>query len=497
MYNLTNIQLPSSMEAQDKYFVIAGFALNGPVNVPFMIRDNVSIYDVLGYCPMADSYTVARSRGLKPLLLRLNGNHGTQDIFFPTGEVAATLTSVEAHDRCNEINITVYPTHIRITGVLGDERFYVFSQYPTLGSLMDAVNADAKYGVGEVKMKTNVPLSKCSTLTEFAYDTWLTEADDGENYVSRFDGTDAESKLDLQISLIRESMLDEGQDKDGMDVYSHTGELSPFNIDTIIVPDIMYEESPIIAEIMGKYCYSKTTEQDLFCSCVIGSMCFQEEESDEYPYSTMMEQLTSIGAASNESYYSHVEIVIGVEENLERGMKMPLATKFAVSRAFLPVEVSATNKEIADISILFSRLRKEDIASLAASGYTCIIPSIRRGYVAYKSMNFVADKNLITSKPHFNRATRYHANQIVTSLDSYIGQPATTLQLNAMEQFLRVKITEVEELGIYKAIEYVIQGSGTNEVKIELTFVIYGEVESVYTSASYDPVRKTVIAWMT
>ena len=491
MYSLNQIQLPSSIEAQDNYFSIVGFALNGPVDVPFIIRDSVSPYEVLGVCPMADAYVVARSKGIKPLLLRLNGSHGVAEIKFPDNSIAFKVKSVEANTRCNTINITVYPTHIRVTGVTGNERFYVYSSYPTINSLVQAINDDARYGIGEITATTDYPFAECSTLTNSAYDLWLEDGHSGDGYISRFDGTDTVDKYNLQIELLRESLLDESEES-----YSHTGEFTPFNIDTILVPDITYENAPLIAEIMGKYAESKSNEQNSFCSVVIGSMFFKEEESEDYLYSPMIQQLIDTKAISNEEYYSHVEIVIGVEQADERNAKIPVATRFASSRYLLPIAISATNKEIADINTLFSRLRKEDIASLAASGYTCIIPSIRRGHVAYKSISFLADNNLIMSKPHYGRASRYYANQIVNSLGSFIGQPANSLQLNAMEQLLRQEIEEVKALDVYKTIDYVIEGSGTSEIKVTLTFAIYGEIESVQTSVSYDPARKMVIEWM-
>jgi hypothetical protein len=115
--------------------------------------------------------------------------------------------------------------------------------------------------------------------------------------------------------------------------------------------------------------------------------------------------------------------------------------------------------------------------------------------VAHKSIAFVADKNLITSKPHFSRASRYHTNQIVNSLDSFIGESASNLKLVAMEQLLRAETEELKSQDIYKDIEYAIQPSGTNMIKVTLTFVIYGEIEAIHTSASYNPIRKTVIEW--
>lgn len=499
MYTQKHIQLPSSIEQEDKYFVIVGFALNGPVDRPFMIRDGVNPYDVLGNCPMAESYIIAKSRGVSPLLLRVNGSHSSNVLELSSGVDVAKFISVEATDECNQIRVSVYSTHIKVTGMLGAQRYYLFSDYPTIGKMKDAINFDAYYGNGEITMVSYDDDVLCSSVvTENPFDIWLNLGDDGADTVASLDGTDSQETIDKQINLIRASLLDEETNLEGQYSYSHGGELTPFNIDTVIVPDIPFENSRLIAEIMGKFCESKSSDQDSFCSCVLGSMHFAEEESEEYSYDSMVQDLISKGASTNvESYYLNTEVVLGVEEGNVEGSKIPMATKFAVMRYLLPVYLSATNKEIADINTLFTTLRKEHIASLAASGYICIVPSIRRGFVAYKSLAFVANQELITSKPHFSRASRHYANYIIGSLDNFIGEPANTLQLNAMEQLLSANIEELNRLDIFKHIEYLISMSPTqaNEVKLQLTFVIYGEVEAIRTSASYDPIRKTVIAW--
>lgn len=492
MFNLKNVQFPTSMEAQDDYFAIVGFALNGPVNSPFMVRENSNPYDVLGKCPLADACHAARVRGVNPLLLRLNGSYGQARVF-ASGDTVITFTSVEAYDDVNKINITVYPTHIRVTGVTGNERFYLFSQYATLDKLMTAINGDAKYGVGEITMTTDYPDLLCSALTETAYDIWLEDGNDEENYVSQFDGTDAEEKIQMQVTKIKESLLEEYQ-IDDVTYYSHNSEFGAFNLDTILVVDVMHEDAPELAEILGRYCESKSGEQDSFCSGVMGSMYFREFESDEYDYAPMVKHLVEIGTKSNSNYYLHVEIVVGVGEPSEEN-KMPLATKFATERYLLSIDSSATNKEIANITTLFSRLRKEDIASLAASGYTCIIPSIRRGHVAYKSTCFVENKNLITSKPHYSRAARYHANQIIKSLDSFIGESATSLKLLAMEKFIKDEIQVLSKQGVYKSVDFTIEDLEVDEIKITLIFVIYGELDNIQTSAFYSTTRKMVIEW--
>ena len=499
MYTQKHIKLPSSIDEEEKYFAIVGFALNGPVNTPFMIRDGVNPYDVLGKCHMAESYVIAKSKGISPLLLRVNGAHASNVLELPSGVDVAKFISVEANDECNQMRVSVYSSYIKVTGVLGVQRIYLFSDYPTIGALRDAINFDAHYGTGEITMISYDDDVSCYDLVaDDPFDIWLKLGDDGANVVATLDGEDTDDTITEQLKLIRSSILDEDVDENGNYTYSHSGDLIPFNIDTIIVPDIPYENSKEIAEIMGKFCESKSIDQDYYCSTVIGSMCFNQEESEDYVYADMVTKLVSMGAVTLQNtadWYFHVEVVIGVEEGYIEGTKVSLATRFAVMRYLLDVHVSATNKEIANINTLFSKLSKEDIATLAANGYTCIIPSIRRGYVAFKSLAFVSNQALITSKPHFSRATRYYANQIISSISNFIGEPASTLQVTAMEQLLRQKVEELNKEEVFKSIEYSIQRVQIDEVKLNLTFVIYGEIEAVRTSASYDPIRKTVIAW--
>jgi hypothetical protein len=496
MYNLRDIQLPSSIEAQDSYFVIAGFAYNGPVNVPFMIRDGADPYMILGECPMADAAVVARNEGVQPLLLRINGSFSTVILDDLAGQPVGTFTSVEADDNCDSIRISMYPTYMRITDQWGSERYYLFTDYPTLGDLSSIVNKDAQYGMGCVTFDVagNEGV-QTNGLVVNAYDMWMKGGDDGSNLICQFDGTDDEDKFANQLTLLREALLDEGTDSNGLPYYDFTGELIAFNIDTIVVPDIPFENNSAVAEVLGKFAETKSTDQDSYCNAVVGSMLFNDVESDDYLYQPMIDQLIALKPITNDGWFSHTEVVIGVEEGNLENTKMAVATKFAVMRYLLPIHLSATNKEIKDITTLFTSLPKEDIASLSASGYTCIIPSLRKGHVAYKSISFVPDQSLISSRPHLYRAARFYTNQLITSLDSFVGEAATAVKVTAMEQLLRANIANLEVSDVFKSIDYTIQRTTVDQVELTLTFYIYGDIEAVHTSASYDPIRKTVIQW--
>ena len=157
--------------------------------------------------------------------------------------------------------------------------------------------------------------------------------------------------------------------------------------------------------------------------------------------------------------------------------------------------LSSTNKEIKEISTFFTRFNKEQLASLTSNGYTCIVPSIRKGHVAYKSVSFIGNQTLIASKPHYSRSARYYVNSIVSPLESLIGSPSSQLQVANIDRMVKESVEQIKSLGIYKDIEYSTTLSSYDEIKISLSFLPYGEIESVQSTAYYDAVRKTVVTW--
>jgi hypothetical protein len=84
----------------------------------------------------------------------------------------------------------------------------------------------------------------------------------------------------------------------------------------------------------------------------------------------------------------------------------------------------------------------------------------------------------------------------VEALDSQIGKPTSQFQVTTLSKAVGDRVKEVLELDIFKNITYDVRLVDYDEIRVTLTFLPYGEIESVQSQASYDPGRKTVITWM-
>lgn len=489
MYKLSDINLPSTIAKQESYFVLVGFTYNGPVNTPFTIKDSADPYKVLGNSTLADSYVSAKQAGANPLVLRLNGSHATQEIKDKNGTVLFSLRSVEATDSCNEIVVHLFPDHITIKGLYGD-RTYLFSENRTVNELEHSLNLDTRYGLGEVLLESVEPMALTSSITDKPYQLYLENGNDGDDLVPSYDKIHSEIFYQEQLRLLTEALLEEDDTE-----YSHTGELIPYNIDSIVLCDIPHEKCPEAITVLSKFCESKTTEQSSFCSGLIGSFYFADREADN---SEGIQDLVAKGnKGRTESYYIHGEVVVGTQfAHIREEEFMPVVASYAAMRYLSPVHIASTNKEISTISTLLSSFRKEDVAMLTSNGYTCIVPSIRKGHVAFKSVNFIENQRLISSRPHYSRSIYHYTTYILSELDSMVGSTLNRLQTARIDTVMNEKIREiVEDLKIYKSIEYDIRVSNYDSIHLNMSFLPYGELESVQSTVIYDSDRRTVVSW--
>lgn len=486
MYSLTDIRVASTIPQQSRYLLLVGFALNGPARTPFTLKDETNPYEILGDCLLADAYVEARLQGVEPLILRLNGNHATQTIKV-NNEPVFTLESVQGNQGANDVIIHVFPTHLSIKGITTD-RTYLFSEYPTTDRLVDAINFDAIYGLGEVRGNAVQSLFPTKDLTDTEYQLFLEGGREDSHLVVRNERL-SEVVLDERMRLLEETLLESYGDD-----YASNAEFSPFNIDTVILTDFAHELYPKAIEVLGKFCASKTLEQPLFCSGLIGSYLLNGEDNVTESVASLVEKGNKGHA---HEYYKHVEVVLGMQRPYENeDKKIPVVTGFGAMRYLLPTHFAATNKKIPTILNLFARIRKEDVALLTSNGYTCIVPSIRKGYVAYKSTSFIENQQLVSSKPHYVRPMYDAISFLLNDLDLLIGSNISRLQMNKVTNLFNEKIRDlVEKKEVFKEITYEVNFKSQDTIGVSLVFIPHGEVSSVQSNVLYDTARKAVVTW--
>lgn len=183
MYKRNQIEFPSYLDINTRFFVIAGFTLNGPVGTPFSIKSDIDPESVIGNSKMLEDYYKVKESGVNPLILRMNGSHGEATLTHEElGIEALNLKTIEAKDQCNEILIHLLPQHMVIKG-LSVESNYFYADYADMHELAAAINIDFHYSGGEVEAKVinNVALDGFCLEENFVA---IEGADDGFNYVN-------------------------------------------------------------------------------------------------------------------------------------------------------------------------------------------------------------------------------------------------------------------------------------------------------------------------
>ncbi|MEC4620916.1 hypothetical protein VST04_22750 [Bacillus paranthracis] len=498
MYKYNQLIFPSHMEKNTRFLVLAGFSFNGPVGTPFIIRENTDPSYILGDCRLTENVRMARKYGITPLILRLNGTHGECVVNHDElNTPALRFKTLEATDESNNISIHLFPTHMVVKGV-NNSYSYLFADYKGLDELAFAIKQDLYFKAGEVDVEVvnQVPVAGLCLAERHVR---FTGADDGFHYVSNHDDSDSDDKLQMQLQLLRDSLIDE----DGSELY-FTGELSSFQIDTLLFTDIPYEKaSAELTSIFGEFAKTKTSEQSIFCSAVLCSDLFSESRygvTGEDTYEPQIQTLLEKASINKEEsrHLEHVEVVVGVQDSENpKYLSMPAAATYACMRYKLPnFHNSATNKQLLYINTLQSReLKKVEVAKLTSSGYICIVPSIKKGFVPFSSKNLYP-QNTLYSKPHYLRSISYDVNRIAGFFNQYIGEPFSFVLLQSIITQVDAFIDNLsEDHPIYRNIKMEVLDYDQVNLTLSISFELYGEIESVKTSFTYVPSSEVNVSW--
>ncbi|UOE58088.1 hypothetical protein [Cytobacillus oceanisediminis] len=495
MYSHNQLIFPSHLEKNSRFLVLAGFSLNGPVGTPFGLRDGVDPYEVLGNCPMAENLVIARQYGITPLILRLNGTHGEATLMHEEqGVPVLRFKTVEAHDECNNIMIHLFPTHMVVKGLYTSYSYY-FADYKNLHEMVFAINQHHAFAQGEIEVEilNALPLSGlCITEKYLSFEN----ADDGYHYMTTPE--DTEDKMQMQLELLRGSMI-EGE---GNDLY-YAGELIGYTTDTVVFTDIPYEKAPAaLTSIFGEFAKAKTEEQNLFCSVIIGSDYFSGPRLDENEEDTYTGAVLALLDYKNQlaegTYLQHIEVVLGSQDaiNAEKGAVSCAASYASMRFSQLKFYESATNKGLPTVGSLLSKeLEQDEVAKLSGSGYICIVPSIKKGFVPFSSKNLYSQYPLF-SKPNYLRSIHYDVRRITGFFNQHIGEP---LSITLLQSILQQVNTFSEELldnhPLYKNLFIEVIDYSPQQVSLSLAFELYGEVESIRTSFTYTPSSEVSVQW--
>ena len=483
---------------QESIVMLVGAALDGPSNTPFEIHLNAEAHEVLGKSPLADAYHAARQAGANNIMAyRINGTHATAILKDKDGVELVELRSVSAASKYNDIQVVIYPTHIFVVGLNNTSRSYFFDKVRTTTELIYAINRDAHYGLIDftaVGIKDYVPLTG---IVDTPTTVFFNGGDDEAHLIpSRDPRSEAPTDISTSIPTLKERLVNALFGSNERDIQERTpgGELGALSYGVIAVCDMYHDDDPELTEMLGSFCMNKTKDSGSGCIGVIGvKPIFPEvvDEGDEVDFDdtikTRVTELVNLSQSLPDTEaYKYVQVVVGhtgYVKSLENSVSTAYA--FAATQSLFRYHTIMTNKQISGFGKLNYEIRKEDIALLASNGYTCIVPSIRRGFVPFYSTSYSKDKESVMARPHNLRISQYVSRMISEKLDGLIGNTYSVLSVKAAIEATKEELIELVKAKVIKDYELSYEFvSDTYSLNLEVALSTFSEIQAVSSSVT-------------
>lgn len=497
--NLTDFTLVNQIETEpENTVVIVGTALDGPSQVPFTLNIDADPYDVLGQSPLAHAYNAARRVGTENIVAyRLNGVHSTATLKDRNGKEVMAFQSVSAGDDYNNIQMIVYSDHLYVVGTNGAARSYFFDKYLTAVDLAYGINRDAYYGLIEINAvfldEYYVLKGIVDDTVEVMFEGGLTE----EHLITSRDPlsettTDASAIIPLLQERLEYALF--GYDIQDIADRHPNNNLGMLNCGVITICDMYHDDNSDLTEILGSFCKNKTDETGYGCIGVIGTRPIypaNPDEGEEIDYAhivkTSVIELQALSdSLTDKEAYKYVQVVVGHTIYPEsNGEHVSLAYAYAASQAQYPYYTMMSNKAISGFGKLNYDITKEDVALLTSNGYTCIIPSIRRGFVPYYATSFSKDKESIMAKPHHLRISQYVSRTLVEELDSLVGNTSVTLSIKDAIDRANEFLTSLVTSNIIRTYELTYElSSDSTQLDVNVSLTPYSEIKAINSIAT-------------
>lgn len=422
--------------------VLVGTALDGPSHTPFSLNADVDPHEALGQTPLADAYNAARRVGMNNIIAyRLNGAHATALLKDDYGKEVMSFRSISGTFDSNSIKLNVFPTHLFVTRTDGVSRSYFFDKYPTAQDLAYAINLDARYGLLEFNATVIDEYYQMPGIVAIQTDVLFTGGLDEEHLVnSRDPKAEAPTDASLVVSELKERLKVALFGEDLADILSRSpnSELGSLHYGVIALCDMFHDDDPELTEMLGAFCLHKTNESGVGSIGVIGTKPIYEPLLDEgevsdteaFTHEKVLELVELSDSLPDEEAYKYIQVIVGQTAYAESdATSISLAYAYAATQAQFPYYTMMSNKAITGVGKLNTQITKEDIALLTANGYTCIVPSIRRGFVPYYATSYSKDKESLMAKPHNLRISQYISQVLVEELDWLVGSNYAALSI--------------------------------------------------------------------
>lgn len=486
--------------ASEHTVVFIGTALDGPAHAPFILNPKEDVYEALGQSPLADAYHAAARAGVNNIVLyRLNGKHAEAHIKTPAGEDVLSFRSVSAASYNNDIQMTLYPTHLYLRDAAGKTRSYFFEEYTTSSALEYAINRDAFYGLVEFyahAVKVDYPLENLVTTPT---ETMFSGGEDESHLLHSRDPQSAAPTDEGTITPILKERLGNalfGENPDDISDRQPNSHLGALNTGVYALCDMFPDDDVEFAEMLGSFCLNKTKHSGIGAIGVLGVQpIFPEvvDEGEDQSFQQTVAARSSEWVAAREALadqegHKYVQVVTGhTVYTASDNPSIPVAYAYAATQAQLPYHTMMSNKSLTGFGKLTFELRKEDIALLTANGYICIVPSVRRGFVPYSVASFSKERQSALAKPHNLRISQYVSRGVTEEMDRLIGEGYSELSLNLALERVNVFLMDLVTAGVTKDYDFESELSERNTVlSLSIALTPVTEVKAIQSIVTID-----------
>lgn len=523
--------IDESYTVPSKKVLVVGMSHSGPVQRPFVLGDSTKAVKLLGENQMSHAYNSLIRTGVSPediFLYRLNGKYGTVNLQDEEKNVFIKFKTVSAETENQSLNLSVQSQGLVIEKkytiekedkedeVFSERRTYIYEDYNLLSELVDDINQDASLGLVDVI---------CSEIEDGNIENFFTEL--GEYYFINSDSEDAYvlndvSSLSQHKELYWEKFV-EGILGDDEEVMFLT-KASKVPCENILFLDVYADIFPEVVTYGSKLAHAITEEQEIACHAIFstspvppfetdvpdwyidngdgsyvdenGTTVYIDKYKEQKDYLSNLE-IYSSSVEREENYMENCQIVIGHQEIDE--LKFPLSGFYSGMYLLNPFYAPSSNKEIVGLEGFKELLKKSDIANLSSNGYICIVDSIRRNAVAFKSQSFQFKNKNVIQRLNNQRLVGYVKKDVMEILSSYIGKDKKKLNVPQTTKILTEYFDQYADNDVIQSykIDFPLftKGNDSSIVELSISLNLYGEVSKINGGFSIEETKGEVDIW--
>ncbi len=541
------IQKPQDQVPEGK-IILVGMAVDGPVCRPFTLNEYTNIDEILGEeTHISVAFKQLLDAGINReniVIYRLNGIHGQTTFNGPNKEPVLRFMTIGTSEENEEIHIKFQDNVLNILtykvnpipvieDVLDSEgeeieedveeqetkievsktAQYRLSNYDNWNDLVNDINKDAELGIIScavqlVQYQDEVALDKDDDTEHYFEDI------DTEEYLCRNEQTDEEEHKINYWNKLENGVLGDYEDKFMTPIAQMKAELLYFT-------DIYFDELPevgiaagslaeLLSEDSSSPCFSVMNTSPIPEQMTIPDWYYQDEEGNWYDGEEQIDldvnreinnyifnlDTMDVQIDKHLSAMNYLQIVVG--DTFYHELPFPVSPYYCATYLQTPFYNPITNKPLSNQSF-GEELNKSTIANLKNSGYICIVPSIRNGFVPYFAQTFNSKENSILEGVHTRRTLSHITTDLKEILNEYIGKPHTQYSQESIQKTIDEYLTQFVENDILRFYNYevpkisVLNPPKLIEIFIDLNF--YSETEKIRSGFSIDTKEGATDEW--